>query len=70
VEIMADFTDWEPVSLTRTASSEREWSVALPLSAGSHRLAVRIDGGGWVVPPNLPRVADEFGGEVGLLTVP
>ena len=70
VEIMADFTEWEPVSLSRTSSSQREWWVSLPVSTGSHRLAVRIDGGAWVVPPNLPRVADEFGGEVGLLTVP
>ena len=70
VEIVADFTEWEPVSLTRASSSQREWSIALPVSAGSHRLAVRIDGGAWVVPANLPRVADEFGGQAGLLTVP
>ena len=70
VEMMADFTDWEPVSLTRSATGRGEWTLARPLSAGSHRVAVRIDGGDWIVPPNLPRVADEFGGAVGLLIVP
>jgi hypothetical protein len=70
VEIMADFTDWEPVTLTRAAPSRGEWILSLALVPGSHRIALRIDGGEWIVPSNLPRVADEFGGVVGLLTVP
>jgi hypothetical protein len=67
VELMADFTDWEPVSLVRTPAGV--WEITLPIQAGSHRLNVRLDGGDWVVPSNLARVTDEFGSIVGLLLV-
>ena len=67
VEIMADFTDWLPVTLVRTP--EGVWEVTLPVVRGSHRLNVRLDGGDWVVPTNVARVTDEFGGVVGLVLV-
>jgi len=67
VEIMADFTEWEPVTLVRTP--EGVWEITLPIKPGSHRLNVRLDGGDWVVPTNAARVTDEFGGVVGLLLV-
>jgi hypothetical protein len=68
IEIMADFTDWEPVPLASLPNGD--WSVARVVAAGSHRIAMRVDGGAWIVPPNLPRVTDEFGGEVGIVIVP
>jgi hypothetical protein len=67
VELMADFTDWEPVSLVRTPAGV--WEITLPVKSGPHRLNVRLDGGDWVVPTNLARVTDEFGSIVGLLLV-
>ena len=67
VEIMADFTEWEPVTLVRTP--EGVWEITLPIKRGPHRLNVRLDGGDWVVPTNTARVTDEFGGVVGLLLV-
>lgn len=67
VEVMADFTGWEPVALVR--DGER-WTLASRIAAGAHRLAVRIDGGAWQVPANLPAVDDDFGGRVGLVSVP
>ena len=67
VELMADFTDWEPVALARTPAGL--WEVSLPIRSGSHRLNVRLDGGDWLVPTNLARVTDEFGSTVGLLLV-
>jgi len=67
VELMADFTEWEPVSLVRTPAGV--WEITLPITSGSHRLNVRLDGGDWVVPTNLARVTDEFGSVVGLLLV-
>ena len=67
VEIMADFTEWEPVPLVRTP--EGVWEITLPIKPGPHRLNVRLDGGDWVVPTNVARVTDEFGGVVGLLLV-
>jgi hypothetical protein len=67
VEVMADFTDWEPVSLVRTPAGV--WEINLPVAPGHHRINVRLDGGDWVVPTNVARVTDEFGGVVGLILV-
>ena len=67
VEIMADFTDWVPVTLVRTP--EGVWEITLPVVRGSHRLNVRLDGGEWVVPTNVARATDEFGGVVGLVLI-
>jgi len=68
VEIMGDFTDWEPVALTSMPNGE--WRIERVITPGPHRVAIRVDGGPWRVPPNLPRVADDFGGEVGIVIVP
>lgn len=67
VELMADFTDWEPVALT-IAPSGFEHTAAI--GAGSHRILVRIDGGEWRPAANTPAVNDDLGGRVGLLVVP
>ncbi|HEX7018645.1 MAG TPA: glycogen-binding domain-containing protein [Gemmatimonadaceae bacterium] len=67
VELMADFTDWEPVSLERAGDV---WRLSRAIEAGPHRVVIRVDGGEWRVPANLPRVSDELGLEVGLITVP
>lgn len=68
VELMADFTDWEPVSMSLMPNGD--WAVERIVAPGTHRVAIRVNGGVWTVPPNLPHVSDEFGGEVGLLIVP
>jgi hypothetical protein len=68
VELMADFTDWAPMAMTKTVTGD--WRVELAIPPGTHRLAIRIDAGAWIVPANLPRVQDDFGGEVGILIVP
>ena len=68
VEIMGDFTDWEPVAMTSMPNGE--WRIERSITPGPHRVAIRVDGGPWRVPPNLPRVADDFGGEVGIVIVP
>lgn len=67
VELMADFTDWEPVTMT---PAEGEFVVRIPLTTGPHRVLVRIDGGAWLPPANVPSVDDDLGGRVGLLVVP
>ena len=66
VEVTGDFTDWEPVALTRDGG---RWRLRLPLSPGVHRVNLRLDGGAWQVPPGIARVQDEFGTEAGLLVV-
>ena len=67
VEITGDFTNWKPLALTRVADGR--WTATLALSAGTHRLNARIDGGDWIVPPGLTTMSDDFAGEVGLLVI-
>ena len=67
VEIMGDFTNWEPRAMTRNGAS---FESTMRVSSGTHRLMVRIDGGEWRPPANTPVVDDDFGGCVGLLVVP
>lgn len=67
VELMADFTDWTPVTLERR---DDRWIFERPIAPGLHRIAIRIDGGEWITPPSLPRVDDDLAGAVGLITIP
>jgi hypothetical protein len=68
VELMADFTGWEPVAMMQEPNGV--WTLQRVIPRGPHRVALRVNGGDWIAPPNLPRVSDDFGGEVGLLVVP
>lgn len=68
VEIIADFTDWRPVPLYRGATGA--WEVVLEIPSGMHRIEVRLDGGGWIVPAGTTPVEDDFGGEIGVFAVP
>ncbi|HKN68310.1 MAG TPA: glycogen-binding domain-containing protein, partial [Gemmatimonadaceae bacterium] len=68
VEIVGDFTDWEPVEMAGMPNGE--WRIERVITPGPHRMAIRVDGGPWAVPSNLPHVADDFGGEVGIVIVP
>ena len=67
VELMGDFTGWEPIALVR--SGQREWTATVTILAGIHRVNLRVDGGQWIVPPGLPSSTDEFGGAAGILIV-
>ena len=67
VELMADFTDWSPIELSRDGDV---WRLERAIPPGLHRVAIRIDGGAWTAPANLPRVNDDLGGVVGLVSVP
>jgi hypothetical protein len=67
VELAGDFTDWQPVALRRRADDV--WEVVLPIAPGLHRLNIRIGAGRWTAPAGTTRVTDEFGGEVGMLTI-
>jgi hypothetical protein len=68
VEIMADFTDWQPVPLSREAMGA--WEVVLEIPSGMHRIEVRLDAAAWIAPTGTTRVEDDFGGAVGLFAVP
>lgn len=67
VEIAGDFSDWDPVPLTRDANGI--WTTTLRLNRGVHEINYRTDSGPWLVPDGLERKNDEFGGAVGLLLV-
>ena len=67
VEVMSDLTGWEARPLDRRRG---RWELRLTTQPGSHHVRVRIDGGAWVVPANLPRIDDEMGGTVGLIVIP
>ncbi|HYD53936.1 MAG TPA: glycogen-binding domain-containing protein [Gemmatimonadaceae bacterium] len=68
VELSASFTGWEPVALERRDGRWTYAATALP--QGTHRVLVRVDGGAWLPPVNLPVVDDGDGARVGLLVVP
>ena len=67
VEVMGDFTDWEPVALTRAGDV---WRLSTRLPAGARRLNVRIDGGAWSVPQGATLEHDDYGTAVGTILVP
>jgi hypothetical protein len=67
VELSGDFTGWKPIALTR-AGTDR-WEATFPITAGMHRLAIRVDGDAWTPPPGVNAVPDEFQGTVGVIVV-
>ena len=67
VEIMGDFTDWEPVALRK--GPHDEWSVVIVIPRGTHRMNLRVNDGAWGVPPGIPALDDDFGGNVGVLVI-
>jgi hypothetical protein len=64
---MGDLTGWESKDLDRQGA---RWELRLTTQPGAHHVLVRIDGGKWIVPANLPRIDDELGGTVGLIVIP
>lgn len=68
VEVMGDFTGWEAVRME--PHGRDEWRLALRVAPGLHRVLLRVDGGDWRPPPDLPLTSDELDDRVGLLLVP
>jgi hypothetical protein len=67
VEIMGDFTAWEPKLMSRIGRDR--WEITLPITPGIHQINVRVDNGRWRPPPGTPTMRDGFSGEVGILVV-
>jgi hypothetical protein len=67
VEVMSDVTGWAPVALERRGA---HWEARLTMAPGSHHVVVRMNGGRWVAPANLPTIDDELGGRVALIVIP
>ena len=64
VEVMGDFSAWEPRALRHVTGSR--WALALRLDPGVHQIQVRVDGGAWSPPSGLPAASDGFNGDVGV----
>lgn len=64
VEVMGDFSGWEPRPLRRLTGSR--WALAVRMPPGVHQVQVRVDGGMWSVPGDLPSASDGFSGDVGV----
>jgi len=70
VEVSGDFTDWQPVTLTRSLDNANLWEATFRMTSGMHRINVRRDGGAWMAPGGTMRSTDDFDGEVGVFTIP
>lgn len=67
VEVMSSATNWTPARAVREGSA---FTHKIELPAGTHTIAVRINGGAWRAPRGLVAVSDDFGGTMGKVTVP
>jgi len=67
VEVASSANEWTPV---RMAYGPSGFTHVLTLPSGTHKVAVRINGGAWRAPRGLVAVDDEFGGQAGLVVVP
>jgi hypothetical protein len=70
VELMADFTEWQPVVMTETRPGLYQVTLRDAIRSGPHRVNIRVDNGNWDVPGELPPVIDDFGGTAGSLVIP
>jgi hypothetical protein len=70
VELMADFTDWQPVAMTEIRPGLYQATLRDAIRSGPHRVNIRVDNGDWDVPSELTSVLDQFGGAAGSLVVP
>lgn len=68
VRLVADWTNWQPVSMTR--GPDGRWRIQVDLEPGVYRFNLLVDGDEWIVPDGVPSVDDGFGGRTGLLIVP
>ncbi|HRN54510.1 MAG TPA: hypothetical protein PK788_13520 [Gemmatimonadaceae bacterium] len=69
VELSGDLTRWQTVALVR-GSDGRWWGRFPAPLVEVVELALRIDGGDWLVPPGTEMVRDEFGGLAGRVVLP
>lgn len=67
VELMGDFTDWQPVALRPL--EDGMWELTLELTPGVYRVNVRLGGGPWLVPLGTRGEEGDFGEPVGVVVV-
>jgi hypothetical protein len=67
VQMACDCDGWKPQPMARVGNL---WAVDVRARPGVHHVSIRVDGGGWVAPPGLAPIDDDFAGQAGLLVVP
>jgi len=67
VEIASSHGEWIASTMPR---EEGLFVARVLLPSGTHRVAVRVNGGEWGAPVGLASVRDDLGGSAGLVTVP
>lgn len=67
LEIATSYDDWRPTPMAREGSV---FVARVTLPSGTHRVAVRVNGGEWSAPAGLARVSDDLGGTAGIIVVP
>lgn len=70
VEITGDFTDWQPVPLSKNSGKDDAWGGTFRIARGVHRINVRRDGGRWLAPAGTTHRVDDYDGEVGVFVLP
>lgn len=68
VDLVADWTGWQPVPMQRAADGR--WLLRVVLAPGVHRFNLVVNGERWIVPAGVASVDDGFGGKISLLVVP
>jgi len=70
VDITGDFTNWQPVPLSRNPGAGDAWGGTFRIPRGIHRINVRRDGGPWLAPGGTTHSTDDYDGEVGVFVLP
>jgi hypothetical protein len=65
--ITGSWNEWTPVPLAWQGADR--WTATLPIGAGTWRFALILSDGRWIVPAGVPKLPDDFGGEVGILSI-
>lgn len=68
VDLVGDWTSWEPVPLERGAGGS--WILRVRLQPGVYRFNLVLDGQTWIVPEGVVAIDDGYGGKTGLLIIP
>lgn len=67
VELVGDWTNWQPVPLRR--APDGSWVLPVDFGAGVYRFNLVVDGEQWIVPEGVASVDDGYGGRTGLLVI-
>jgi 1,4-alpha-glucan branching enzyme len=70
VAVTGEFTGWSEKGIPLTRGMDGEWGTTLELEAGEYEYRLRVDGEWRDSPDGGKRVANPFGTENGVLTVP